>query len=150
MSKSSCFKSQPDLVTLEKVKGGSQKSWKTLRVERSVWNLVGKISKCRRYVIDVTGLDPLSLGELWIPPPPNSPKKSEIGPVMSVTYLQLVLILLTKFHPDLFSLSLFQDFQSPKLLPMTLDPVVIQNKMSEVRGPSKYQISLRSYHSFLS
>ena len=25
---------------------------------------MGRISKCRRYVIDVTGLDPLSLGEL--------------------------------------------------------------------------------------
>ena len=25
---------------------------------------MGKISKCRRYMIDVTGLDPLSLGEL--------------------------------------------------------------------------------------
>ena len=26
--------------------------------------LMGRISKCRRYMIDVTGLDPLSLGEL--------------------------------------------------------------------------------------
>ena len=25
---------------------------------------MGRISKCRRYVMDVTGLDPLSLGEL--------------------------------------------------------------------------------------
>ena len=25
---------------------------------------MGRISKCRRYVIDITGLDPLSLGEL--------------------------------------------------------------------------------------
>ena len=25
---------------------------------------MGRISKCRRYVIDATGLDPLSLGEL--------------------------------------------------------------------------------------
>ena len=25
---------------------------------------MGRISKCRRYVIDVNGLDPLSLGEL--------------------------------------------------------------------------------------
>ena len=26
---------------------------------------MGRISKCRRYVIDVTILDPLSLGEFW-------------------------------------------------------------------------------------
>ena len=25
---------------------------------------MGRINKCRRYVIDVTGLDPISLGEL--------------------------------------------------------------------------------------
>ena len=35
-----------------------------LRVERSGCNLVDRISKYHRYVIDVTGLNPLSLGEL--------------------------------------------------------------------------------------
>ena len=64
MLQSSYSNSRPDLVTLERVVGGNQKSWKTLRVERSERNLVGRISKCRRYVIDVTGLEPLSLGEL--------------------------------------------------------------------------------------
>ena len=33
-------------------------------MEGSGWNLVGKISTCPRYVIDITGKDPLSLGEL--------------------------------------------------------------------------------------
>ena len=61
MSQSSYFKSRPDLVEFEGVGGGNQKSWKTLRVERSGCNLVGRIRKCRRYVIYVTGLDPLSL-----------------------------------------------------------------------------------------
>ena len=46
------------------VGGGNPKSRKTLRVERSGWNLVGRIRKCRRYVIDVTRLDPLCLGKL--------------------------------------------------------------------------------------
>ena len=43
---------------------GNRKSWKKLRVERSGWNLVGRISKLCRYMIDVTGLDPLFFGEL--------------------------------------------------------------------------------------
>ena len=64
MSQSSYFKSRPDLLTLGGVGEGNRKSWKTLRVERSGWNLVGRIGKFRRYVIDVTELDPLSLGEL--------------------------------------------------------------------------------------
>ena len=46
------------------VGGGNQKSCKMLRVERLGWNLVGTISKCRRYVIDVTGLDTL-FGGVW-------------------------------------------------------------------------------------
>ena len=41
--------------------GGNLKSWKTLRVERSGWNLVEKISTSPRYMIDITGTDPLSL-----------------------------------------------------------------------------------------
>ena len=32
-------------------------------MERLGWRLVGRISKCRRYVIDVTGLDLLYFGE---------------------------------------------------------------------------------------
>jgi len=50
-------------VTFGGVGGGSWKSWKTLRMERLGWRLVGRISKCRRYVIDVTGLDLLYFGE---------------------------------------------------------------------------------------
>ena len=64
MSQSSYFKSQPDLLTLGGVGEGNRKSWKTLRVEKSGGNLVGRISKCRIYVIDATILDTLSLGEL--------------------------------------------------------------------------------------
>ena len=64
MSRGSHFKSRPDLVVFGGFRRGNQKSWKTLRVERSGLNLVGRINKCRRYVIDVTGLDLLSLGEL--------------------------------------------------------------------------------------
>ena len=66
MSQSSYFKSRPDLVTLGggEVGGGNWKSWETLRVERSGSNLVARISKCRRYVIDVTGLDLLYLRKL--------------------------------------------------------------------------------------
>jgi len=40
-----------------------EKSWKTLRTERSGWNLVGKIKKSLGYVIRITGTDPLPLGE---------------------------------------------------------------------------------------
>ena len=59
MSQSSSFKSRPDPVTLRAVGGGGLKSWETLRVEGS-----GKIITSPKYVIDVTGTDPLSLGEL--------------------------------------------------------------------------------------
>ena len=51
ISQSSYFKSQPDLLTL----GGSW-SGKTEILENAY--------KCRKYVIDVTGVDPPSLGEL--------------------------------------------------------------------------------------
>ena len=63
-SKSCYFKSQPDPVTLGGVGGGDLKSWKTLGVEGSGRNLVGKISRSPRYVIDITGTDLLCLGEL--------------------------------------------------------------------------------------
>ena len=49
MSQSSCFKSRPDLLTLGGVGGGKPE-------------ILENAYKCRRYVIDVTGLDPLSLG----------------------------------------------------------------------------------------
>ena len=61
MSQSSYFESQPDLLTFGGVGGGNRKSWKTLRVEEG---FVDRISKFRRFVIDVTVLDSLSLGEL--------------------------------------------------------------------------------------
>ena len=43
---------------------GNLKSWKTLRVEGSGRNLVGRISTSPRYMIDITRTDSLSLGEL--------------------------------------------------------------------------------------
>ena len=64
MSQSSYFKSRPDLLTLGGVGAGNQKSWKTLRVEKSGWNLVDRIRECRIYVIDVFVLHPISLGDL--------------------------------------------------------------------------------------
>ena len=42
---------------------GKQKSWKALRVERSGRNVMGRICTSYRYVIDIIGIDPLSLGE---------------------------------------------------------------------------------------
>ena len=58
MAQSSYFKSRPDLVTLVGGVGwGNRKSREMLIVEKSGWNFVGRISKCRRYVTDVTGLD---------------------------------------------------------------------------------------------
>ena len=64
MSQSSYFKFRPDLLTLIGVGGRNRKSWKTLRVEQSGWSLVDRISKYRRYMISLTVLDSLSLGEL--------------------------------------------------------------------------------------
>ena len=61
MSQSSYFKSQPDLLTMGGVGGENWKSWKMLKVEELVGSLVGRISKCRRYVIEVTELDFCSL-----------------------------------------------------------------------------------------
>ena len=39
---------------------------KRLRVEKSGGNFVGRKSRCRRYVIYVTVLNPLSIGELGV------------------------------------------------------------------------------------
>ena len=75
-----------------------------------------------------------------LPPPPNSTKEN--GPVRlcqspildlcvffqkvySVMYLVLTIIFTTKFHPDPSTLSVFQDFRSPQLPPMSPDPVGI-------------------------
>ena len=62
VSQSCYFKSRLDLATLGELGGGNLKSWKTLRVEGLGLNLVGKISASPRYMIDITGTDPLSLG----------------------------------------------------------------------------------------
>ena len=63
MSQSSYFKSRSDLVALGGGVGrGKPKTWKTLKVEGSGLNLVGKISTSPRYMIDITGTDLLSLG----------------------------------------------------------------------------------------
>ena len=66
---------------------------------------------------------------------------------MSVTYLGLVLILSTKFHPGLSALA-FSKISSPPPQ-MTLDQVRIQNKRSEFQDPSEYEILLRYNHSFI-
>ena len=52
MSQSSYFKSRPDRLTLGGVGGGGGSE------------ILENAYQCRRYVIDTTGLDPLSLGEL--------------------------------------------------------------------------------------
>ena len=63
MSQSSYFKSRLNLVTWGVGVGkGKPKTWKTLRVEGSGGNLVVNICKSPRYMIDITGTDPLSLG----------------------------------------------------------------------------------------
>ena len=60
VSQSFYFKFRLDLVTLgEDLGGGNLKSWKKPRVEGSGRNLVGKISTSPRYMIDITGTDPL-------------------------------------------------------------------------------------------
>ena len=43
---------------------GKPTTWKTLRVEGSGCNLMGKISTSPRYMIDITEMDPLSVGYL--------------------------------------------------------------------------------------
>ena len=65
MSQSCYLKSWLDLVTFGGggLGGGNLKSWKTLRLEGSGWNLLGKISTSSRYVSDVTRTDLLCLGE---------------------------------------------------------------------------------------
>ena len=50
-------------------------------------------------------------------PPPSSSKKNISVPIITITYLELVLILPIKFHPDLPTLSVFQDFCFPPLAP---------------------------------
>ena len=61
-------------MTLGRVGGENLKSWKTLRVEGSGWNLVVKISRSPRYVIEITGIDLLYLGDLVVGGGVNSEK----------------------------------------------------------------------------
>ena len=49
-------------------------------------------------------------------PLPTPPKSGSV-PVMSVTHLGILLILHTKFHPDLSALNVFRDFRSLPLPP---------------------------------
>ena len=48
------------------LEGGKQKSWKTLRVERLGWNLMGRISTSYKYKIDIISTDLFSLRELGV------------------------------------------------------------------------------------
>ena len=64
VSQSSYFKSRQNSVTSKGVGAENLKSWKTLRVEGSGWNLVEKLSTSPFYVIHITRKDLLSLGEL--------------------------------------------------------------------------------------
>ena len=68
-------------------------------------------------------------------PPPNSPKESRTSPVTSITYLQYLLVLPTKFHPNLYT-NHFPRFPVPP--PMSKNLVGIWNKSSETWVPSKY------------
>ena len=52
MSQSSYFKSRPDLFTLGELEGKPE--------------IFENAYKCRRYIIDITGLDLLSSGELGV------------------------------------------------------------------------------------
>ena len=45
--------------------------------------------------------------------PPNSPKEIRTGPVISIMYLELLLILPIKFHSNLSTPRVFQDFCFP-------------------------------------
>ena len=63
MPESSYLKSRPDLVTVGGVGRGEPKIFEN-RVEGSGLNLAGKISTSPRYMTDITGTDPLCLGQL--------------------------------------------------------------------------------------
>ena len=70
---------------------------------------------------------------------------------MSIMYLGLVLILPTKLHLDLATLSDFQDFRFLPPAPLSVNGSDRDLKDSfEARDPSKYQISLRYDHPFVS
>ena len=45
---------------------------------------------------------------------PNSPKESGSVPIISITYLELIRILSVKFHLDVSTPCVFQDFRSPR------------------------------------
>ena len=50
-------------------------------------------------------------------PPPNSPKESGSSPVTSITFLRHLLILPTKFHPDLSHSKKFPRFPGSPSIP---------------------------------
>ena len=56
--------------------GGNVKSWKTLRVQRSGLNWMGKISTSTIYVIYISRTDLLSLGDMGGVIQKNQKKKS--------------------------------------------------------------------------
>ena len=57
------------------------------------------------------------------PSPPDSRKEIGSGPVISITFLELVLILPINFHSDLSTLNVSQDFYFSPPPPMTPDPI---------------------------
>ena len=65
--------------------------------------------------------------------PPNYPEEIGYSPVMSITYLELLLILPINFHPDLSTLNFFQDFWFPRFsfLPSTPQSVWIRSKLKK-------------------
>ena len=62
MSQSSYFKSRPDLVTLGGVGREKPKILENTQSGGIGRKLGGKMSTSSRYMIDITGTDPLSLG----------------------------------------------------------------------------------------
>ena len=52
----------------------------------------------------------------WNSPTPQLPKESGFVPIIPIKYLELVLILPIWFHPDLSTLSFFQDIRFPRFL----------------------------------
>ena len=65
--------------------------------------------------------------------PPNYTEEIGSGPVMSITYLELVLNLPIKFHPNLSTLNFLQDFWFPRFsfLPSTPKCVWIRSKLKK-------------------
>ena len=64
VSQSTCFKSRLDPVTLGEIEGGTQNLGKRLEWKDRDETWWEKINTSPRYLIDITGTDPLSLGEV--------------------------------------------------------------------------------------